>query len=105
MARPRKDKFEETSIRFEKGTEHEIVHVSIPFWINVTFKTPVGKGENGKIYYGTHTQVWKESAFDEKLNKKEFQKKGMEVIIRVSCRTVHHRWPIRRRAYSAPGCT
>jgi len=80
MARPRKDKFEETSIGFEKGTEHEIVHVSIPFWVNVTFKTPVGKGENGKIYYGTHSEVWKESAFDEKVNKKEFQKKGMKVI-------------------------
>jgi len=39
--RPRKDKFEETSIGFVKGTEHELVYVSSPSFSKVTFKTKV----------------------------------------------------------------
>jgi len=36
MARPNKDKFEEVSYANVKGTEHRLVQVSIPFWLNAT---------------------------------------------------------------------
>ena len=37
MVRPNKDKFEEVSYANVKGTEHRLVQVSLPFWLNVTF--------------------------------------------------------------------
>ncbi len=49
MGRPRKDKFEETSYAFRKGTEHELVQVSIPFWLNVSVID--------KYNHGTTTQI------------------------------------------------
>jgi len=49
MARPRKDKFEEMSYGFVKGSEHELVEVSLPFWLNVTVID--------KYNHGTTTQI------------------------------------------------
>jgi len=44
MVRPRKDKFEEVSYAFRKGTEHELIQVSIPFWLNATIMNKYGHG-------------------------------------------------------------
>ncbi len=46
MTRPRKDKFEETSIGFEKGTEHELVYVSNPSFSKITYKVKVSEDLN-----------------------------------------------------------
>jgi len=80
MVRPRKDKFEETSYAFRKGTEHELVQVSIPFWYNVTFKEKIGKYNDGKSIYGTATQIVSnlEHTKDEII--KSFQEKELKVI-------------------------
>jgi len=80
MARPRKDKFEVTSIGFEKGTEHELVHVSTPFFLKVTFKTKIGEYNNGKPIYGTSDQIIKYSHYTKDEITKEFREKGMEII-------------------------
>jgi len=80
MARPRKDKFEETSIGFEKGTEHELVYVSTPFFVKVTYKVKISEYNNGKPIYGTTDVILKKSISDEKEIKKEFRKKGKKVI-------------------------
>lgn len=47
--RPRKDEFEEVSYAFRKGTEHELVQVSVPFWLNATIMD--------KYCCGTTTQL------------------------------------------------
>jgi len=80
MARPRKDKFEETSYAFRKGTEHELVEVSLPFWLNVTFKQKIGKYNDGKSIYGTTTQIVSnlEHTKDEII--KSFQEKELKDI-------------------------
>jgi len=36
MVRPNKDKFEETSYAFRKGTDHRLIQMSVPFWFNAT---------------------------------------------------------------------
>jgi len=61
MARPRKDKFEETSIGFEKGTEHELVYVSTPFFVKVTYKVKISEYYNGKPIYGITDVILKKS--------------------------------------------
>ena len=80
MARPRKDKFEKTSIGFEKGTEHELVYVSTPFFVKVTYQQKISEYYNGKPIYATTDVILKKSISDEKEIKKEFRKKGMNVI-------------------------
>jgi len=80
MARPRKDKFEETSIGFEKGTEHELVYVSTQFFVKVTYKEKIGEYNDGKPIYGTTDVILKKSISDEKEIKKEFREKGKKVI-------------------------
>ena len=80
MTRPRKDKFEETSIRFEKETEHELVYVSTPFFVKVTYKEKIGEYNDGKQIYGTTETILKRSISDEKEIKKEFREKGKNVI-------------------------
>jgi len=80
VARPRKDRFEETSIDFEKGTEHELVYVSAPFFLKVTYKEKIGKYNNGKSIYGTRDEIVRYLHYTKDEIKKEFQKKGLEVI-------------------------
>ena len=80
MARPRKDKYEETSIAFEKGTEHELVYVSTPFFVKVTFKEKISESNTGKPVYGITDVVLKRSFSDKKLIKQEFKEKGRKVI-------------------------
>jgi len=80
MVRPRKDKFEETSIGFKKGTEHEIVHVSMPFWSKVTYKVKISEDNNGKAIYGTSDQIIRSLHQTKDEITKIFQKNGMIVI-------------------------
>jgi len=80
MARPRKDKYEETTIAFEKGTEHELVYVSTPFFVKVTYKVKVSEDNNGKTIYGITDVILKRSFSDKKLIKQEFKEKGRKVI-------------------------
>jgi len=89
MARPRKDKFEETSIGFEKETEHELVHVSAPFFVKVTYKEKIGEYNDGKPIYGTTDVILKKSISDEKEIKKEFREKGKKVI-KIEENTIYH---------------
>ena len=52
--RKRKDKFEEVSYRFEKGTEHELVQVSAPFWLNATIIDKFGCGTTTQLVRYLH---------------------------------------------------
>jgi len=79
MARPRKDKFEETTINFEEGTEFELVDVTVPSYAKVTYKVKVSEDNNGKPLYGTTERIEKRSISDKEI-KKEFQKQGMTII-------------------------
>jgi len=80
MARPRKDKFEETTIAFEKGTEHELVYVSTPFFVKVTYKEKISEYNTGKPVYGITDVILKRSFSDKKLIKQEFKEKDRKVI-------------------------
>jgi len=80
MGRNRKNKFEETSIRFEAGTEFEVNHVKVPFWVNVTYKVKIGKYNDGKSIYGTTTVMIKRHISEKDEIIKEFQKKDYKEI-------------------------
>jgi len=80
MGRNRKNKFEETSIRFEKGTEFELNQVKVPFWVNVTYKDPIGKYNDGKIIYGTATEIVKKDISEKDEIIKAVQKEGRIVL-------------------------
>ena len=80
MARPRKDKFEETSIAFEKGTEHELVYVSNPSFSKITYKVKVSEDLNGKALYGTSDQTIRTLHYTDDEVKKLFREKNAEVI-------------------------
>jgi len=78
--RPRKDKFEETSIGFRKGTEHELVYVSSPSFSKVTFKTKISEYLDGKPVYGTSDQIIRSLHTSTDIIKKLFREKNAEVI-------------------------
>jgi len=65
MARPRKDKFEETTISFEEGTEFELVNVTVPTYAKTTYKVKISEYNNGKPIYGTTETILKRSISDE----------------------------------------
>ena len=89
MARPRKDKFVETTINFEEGTEFELVDVSVPSYCKITYKIPISKDSNGKSLYGTTETILKKSISDKQI-KKEYQEKGM-IIIKIEQATIRFR--------------
>ena len=72
MARPRKDKFEEVSYGFVKGSEHELVEVSLPFWLNATVMD--------KYNHGTTTQPVCELRYSKDQIRELFQQKELKVI-------------------------
>jgi len=72
MVRPNKDKFEETSYRFEKGTEHRLVQVSLPFWFNARI--------TDKYNLGTTTQIVTNLNHTKDEIRKLFQEKEFKVI-------------------------
>ena len=72
MGRPRKDKFEEVSYGFRKGTEHKLVHVSVPFWFNVTLLD--------KHSHGTTNQLVSTIVFTKDEIRKLFQEKDFEAF-------------------------
>ena len=78
--RPRKDKFEEVSYEFRKGTEHELVYVSNPSFSKITFKSVIGKYNDGKAIFGTSDQIIRTLHYTEDEVKKLFQEKNAEVI-------------------------
>jgi len=77
--RPRKDKFEETSIRFEKETEHELVYVSNPSFSKITYKVKVSEDLNGKALYGNSDQTIRTLHYTDDEVKKLFREKDMIV--------------------------
>ena len=79
MARPRKDKFIETSYEFRKGTEHELVYVSVPSFSKITFKEKLGKYNDGKAIYGTSDQIIRTLYYTNDEIKKLFLEKGLIV--------------------------
>lgn len=80
MGRPRKDKFEEVSYAFRKGSEHELVYVSSPSFSKITFKTKVAQDNRGKTYYGTSNQKIRTLYYTNDEVKKLFREKNAEVI-------------------------
>ena len=80
MGRNRKNKVEESSIRFEWGTEFDLNHVKVPFWVNVTYKTPITKD---KKFYGTTTVLIKKDISEKDEIIKEFQKDGTNEVLNV----------------------
>ena len=80
MARPRKDKFDETSIGFKKGTEHELVYVSAPFFSKVTYKVKVAQDNKGKLFYGTTSEIIQSLHYTQDEIKKLFREKNAKVI-------------------------
>jgi len=85
MGRNRKNKFEETSIRFEKGTEFELNQVKVPFFVNVTYKEPISKD---KKYYGTETVLLKKDISEQDEIIKEFQKDSNRKVLNVEEATI-----------------
>ncbi len=77
--RPRKDKFEKTSIGYEKGTEHELVYVSNPSFSKITYKVKVSEDLNGKTLYGTSDQTIRTLHYTDDEVKKLFREKDMIV--------------------------
>jgi len=69
MGRPNKDKFEEVSYANVKGTEHRLVQVSLPFWLNATIMDKFGNGTttqpvcNYKLTKGQITKLFQEKEF------------------------------------------
>ncbi len=80
MGRHRKNKFEEATIAYEKGTEFEQNHVKIPFFVNVTYKVPILEEKNGKKHYGITTNLLKKDISEKDAIIKAFQKEGKKVI-------------------------
>jgi len=76
MARPRKDKFKEIRLESE-GIELEVVDVSVPSFVKVTYKEPISKD---KKYYGTTDQIVRSLHQTNDEITKIFQEKGMAVI-------------------------
>jgi len=79
MGRNRKNKFEETSIGNETGTEFELNHVKMPFWVNVTYKDSLGKYDNGEIIYGDATILVKRDISEKDEIIKAFQKTDYKI--------------------------
>jgi len=52
--RKRKDEFEEVSYANVKGTEHELVQVTAPFWLNATFMDKFGCGTGTQLVRYLH---------------------------------------------------
>jgi len=80
MARPRKDKFTEISIEAENNTQQEIIYVSIPFFIKITYEIKLSKDNNKKPTYGTTDIILKRSIYDKTKIIKEFREKNLKVI-------------------------
>jgi len=89
MARPRKDEFEEATISFEEGTEFELVSVTVPTFAKITYRVKFSIYNDGKPVYADTERIEKRSISDQEF-KKEFQKKGME-IIRIEDATIKFR--------------
>jgi len=85
MGRNRKNKFDECSIRFETGTEFERNHVKVPFFTNVTYKTPITKD---KQYYGTTTVLIKKDISEKDEIIKAFEKDGNNEVLNVEPFTI-----------------
>ena len=80
MARPRKDEFKKITIRFDKKTEHELVHVSVPFFLKIIYEEKISEDDNGKAVYGTDDIILKRSIFNKKMIIKEFEELHLKVI-------------------------
>jgi len=80
MARPRKDKFKEIRIESIEGTELEVVDVSVPSFVKVTYKVKVSEDNNGKPLYGTTDQIVRSLHQTNDEITKIFQEKDMTVI-------------------------
>jgi len=80
MARPRKDKFKEIRIESIEGTELEVVDVSVPSFIKVTYKVKISEDNNGKPLYATTDKIFRSLHQTNDEITKILQEKGMEVI-------------------------
>ena len=80
MGRNRKNKFDDSSIRFEAGTEFELNHVKVPFWVNVAYQVKIGKYNDRKSIYGTNIVMIKRHISEKDEIIKEFQKKDYKEI-------------------------
>ena len=79
MARPRKDKFKE--IRIESTQEElEVVDVSVPSFVKVTYKVKISEYNNGKPIYGITDHIFRSLHQTNDEITKLLQEKGMEVI-------------------------
>ncbi len=83
MGRPRKNKFEESSIAFKKGTEFERNLVKVPFFVNVTIQDEIGKYNDGKPIYGTTTIMLKRDISEKDEIIKQLQKDGKREVLKV----------------------
>lgn len=88
MGRPRKNKFEESSIRFEFGTGFQLNHVKVPDFVNVTFKEKIGKYNDGKPIYGETTVPLKRDISEKDKIIKEFEKDGNRKVLKVEEYTI-----------------
>ncbi|MCH8833108.1 MAG: hypothetical protein IIA81_02315 [Thaumarchaeota archaeon] len=72
MGRPRKDEFDEVSYENREETKHELIQVSIPFWLNATFIDKYGNG--------TGTQIVSDFKYTKDEIRKQFQEKEFRII-------------------------
>jgi len=79
MARPRKDEFKE--IRIESTQEElEVIDVSAPSFVKVTYREKISKHNDGKPIYGTTDHIFRSLYQTNDEITKLLQEKGMEVI-------------------------
>ena len=57
MARRPKNKFQESTIAFKKGTEFKLYEVSSPFATKVTYKMKISAHKDGSPIYGTTSEI------------------------------------------------
>ena len=87
VGRKPKNSFVEGTIAFEKGTEHKIYDVKLPFSVKVTYKVQVSADLEGNPIYGESETYVTRPLSEKKLIRKEIQKMGYKVV-KIEAQTV-----------------
>jgi len=79
MGRKAENRFIDGTIAFQKGTEHKVFYVKLPFSVKVTYKVQVSADLEGNPLYGETTTYVSKPISEKKLIRKEIQKMGYKV--------------------------
>jgi len=79
MGRKAENRFIDGTIAFQKGTEHKVFDVKLPFSVKVIYKVQVSADLDGNPLYGETTTYVSKPISEKKLIRKEIQKMGYKV--------------------------